>query len=147
MKVFDFLMYMMYTASRRKRYTYKTQEEYARQYFCFLFASLGALLITTMLFKIEPYRLFLYRIMPWLGVLLFGMAQVLVTGYIIYSRIAKYYTDERIRSVDAAYTGALSRGAAIALYAVLYVLNTLSFIYLLFDFIFTLLGKKAHVNL
>ena len=124
----------------------RTQEEYARHYFCYMFASPGALLITTVFFKIEPYRVFLYRIMPWFCVLLFGMAQVLVIGYIIYSRIAKYYTDDRIRSVDAAFTGTLSRGVAISLYVVIALLHIFAFLYLTLGFVYTLVGKKVHVD-
>jgi len=145
MKVVDIIIYVLYTASAGKdgRVGKGSREEKARDYLGFVIASLVALLLTIGLFKIGIYKKSLQRMLPPLYVILLGLAQAVITWFIAYFSVKRYYTDEKIQQIDAAYAGTVSKSMAVVLYVILFIVHTCSFLYLIFKLLFLLASKSA----
>jgi putative flippase GtrA len=149
MKVLDFILYIIYTASKiegNSRWVSnrgKTQEESARSYFRFALVSLGTIVIGTAIFSIEPYRKFLFHIMPKVAVMGIGYAQSIITAYVLYRAITKRYTDDKIKEIGLRFQGVLHKRSATLLYIVIFIVHLAVILFL----VFPMLGLFADVKL
>ncbi len=148
MKIFDYILYVIHSAFRLMSF-YKSDAlllYYTRNYFCFVFASSGALIITTIILRIDMYRKWLYTQLSPSIFFILGILQFILIFYTIFMAIKRYYTNYKIKQVGEMYYGALSPAIATIIYLLFFIVHLCFFIYLFIPMIGLFVNKKITIK-
>lgn len=126
MKLLDRFAYFLYACIKFQvkegDRPHDSLEKLTRDSFANIIASILAMLISMVLFKIEPYRRLLFGFgIPTLGALL-GLLQIVALDIYFLKRIKRHYTEERISEISGSHNFISSKTIAyisIALFIVL----------------------------
>lgn len=149
MKLLDFIIYTIYKAFEVDGIPpgrVYTSEVYARNYFCLIFSTLGALWISTLSFKIESYRRQFFFAGPGIGAYLAVAQMGAIALYIIYL-IKNHYTQQKIKEVSLNYKGFLTKRFAIILFIFVALIHLSMFLFSLAYFASTFVNKPLIIGI